>query len=97
MRRAKLEIYVNILRLLNKQPQKVTHISQKLNINQAVLLEYLDFMRKQRLIKSENITPKRKVFVITENGRKVVYYFREIDKVMLTETIPEVNVRRRSQ
>ncbi len=97
MRRAKLERIIDILKLLNKQPQKITHISQKVNINQAVLLEYLEFMIKQQLIKSESITPKRKVFMITERGKTTLGFFKEIEQVAQIETIPITKVRKRSQ
>ena len=56
MRRAKLEIYVDILQVLaHKGPLKLTHIMYKANVNCRVLKEYLDYLLKQGLVEERII------------------------------------------
>ena len=83
MRRSKLEMYIDILRVLSqKGPLKLTHIMYKANVNCSVLKEYLDFLIEQELVEEKTIGKKRIVYVISEKGSKVLKYFREL-KVML--------------
>jgi predicted transcriptional regulator len=83
MRRSKLEMYVDILKVLaHKGPLKRTHIMCKANINCSVLKEYLDFLIKQGLV-GERIAGKGRIlFAITERGTTVLRYFREISLVL---------------
>ncbi|MDG6222405.1 MAG: hypothetical protein IAX21_11655 [Candidatus Bathyarchaeota archaeon] len=83
MRRSKLEMYIDILRVLSqKGPLKLTHIMYKANVNCSVLKEYLDFLIEQELVEEKTVGKKRIVFVVSEKGLKVLKYFREL-KVML--------------
>ena len=86
MRRSKLEMYIDILRVLSqKGPLKLTHIMYKANVNCSVLKEYLDFLIEQELVEEKTVGKKRIVFVVSEKGIKVLKYFREL-KVMLPVT-----------
>jgi len=81
-RRSKLEINIDILRVLARHgPLKLTHIMYKSNVNCSVLKQFLDFLSKQSLIE-EQVIPKRKtqkiVYAITERGRTALNYFKEI-------------------
>jgi predicted transcriptional regulator len=83
MRRSKLEMYIDILKVLAQRgPLKLTHIMYKANVNCSVLKEYLDFLMKQELIEEKTVGKKRIVYVVSEKGLKVLKYFREL-KVML--------------
>ena len=83
MRRSKLEMYIDILRVLaQKGPLKLTHIMYKANVNCSVLKEFLDFLTQQNLVEEKIIGKKRTVYAITPQGRKVLTYFREL-KVIL--------------
>jgi len=83
MRRSKLEMYIDILKVLaQKGPLKLTHIMYKANVNCSVLKEFLDFLTQQNLIEEKTIGKKRTVYAITPQGRKVLTYFREL-KVIL--------------
>ena len=83
MRRSKLEMYVDILKVLaRKGPLKLTHIMYKANVNCSVLKEYLDFLINQELVEEKTVGKKRIVYVVTEKGLSVLKYFREL-KVML--------------
>jgi predicted transcriptional regulator len=48
MRRSKLEMYIDILKVLAQRgPLKLTHIMYKANVNCSVLKEYLDFLIRE--------------------------------------------------
>jgi len=83
MRRSKLEMYIDILRVLSQRgPLKLTHIMYKANVNCSVLKEYLDFLIVQELVQEKTIGKKRIVYDVSEKGIKVLKYFREL-KIML--------------
>ena len=83
MRRSKLEMYIDILKVLaNRGPLKLTHVMYKANVNCSVLKEYLDFLIQQNLVEEKTVGKKRIVYTITENGLRVLKYFREL-KTML--------------
>ncbi|MGQ9460659.1 MAG: winged helix-turn-helix domain-containing protein [Candidatus Bathyarchaeaceae archaeon] len=83
MRRSKLEMYIDILKVLaHKGPLKLTHIMYKANVNCSVLKQYLDFLIAQSLVEEKTIGKKRIVYAITPRGITVLKYFREL-KVML--------------
>ena len=83
MRRSKLEMYVDILRVLaHRGPLKLTHIMYKANVNCSVLKEYLDFLIKQGLVEERTIGKRRVVFAVTQRGITVLKYFRELKQVL---------------
>jgi predicted transcriptional regulator len=83
MRRSKLEMYIDILKVLaHKGPLKLTHIMYKANVNCSVLKEYLEFLIDQELVEEKTVGKKRIVYVVSEKGLRVLKYFREL-KVML--------------
>jgi len=83
MRRSKLEMYIDILKVLaHRGPLKLTHIMYKANVNCSVLKQYLDFLIQQGLVEEKTLGKKRIVYAITEKGLKVLKYFREL-KTML--------------
>jgi len=87
MRRAKLEIQIDILKVLARHgPLKLTHIMYKANVNCNVLRQYLDFLIQQNLVEEQTLNKKRVVYAITERGRTILKYFREISSALsLTE------------
>jgi predicted transcriptional regulator len=83
MRRSKLEMYVDILKVLaHRGPLKLTHIMYKANVNCSVLKEYLDFLIKQDLIEERALGKSRTVFAITQRGITVLKQFRELKQVL---------------
>ena len=83
MRRSKLEMYVDILKVLAQRgPLKLTHIMYKSNVNCKVLKEYLDFLTKQGLVEEKIIGRERLVYAITQRGVTVLKYFRELKEVL---------------
>ena len=83
MRRSKLEIYVDILKVLvHWGPLKLTHVMYKANVNCGVLEEYLGFLIKQGLAEEKIIRRERKVYAITQRGVTVLKLFRELKEVL---------------
>jgi predicted transcriptional regulator len=91
MRRSKLEMYIDILKVLaQKGPLKLTHIMYKANVNCSVLKEFLEFLTQNNLVQEKTIGKKRTVYTITDRGRKVLTYFRELKVILpIGEEEPE--------
>jgi predicted transcriptional regulator len=89
MRRSKLEINIDILKVLAQRgPLKLTHVMYKANVNCSVLKEYIDFLTQQELIEERTLKKERIVYAVTEKGLQVLKYFREL-KIMLPITEEE--------
>ena len=87
MRRSKMEMYVDILKVLAQNgPLKLTHIMYKANVNCSVLKQNLDFLIQQNLIEEQIKRKKRnkiKVrYAITERGKTVIRYFNEVNRAL---------------
>jgi predicted transcriptional regulator len=81
MRRSKLEMYMDILKVLAYTgPLKTAHISYKSNFNDSTLKEYMGFLIKQGLVEELTVKRNNKVFAITKRGITVMRYFREPTK-----------------
>jgi len=94
MRRSKLEMYVDILKLLAHQgPLKLTHLMHKANLCCKVLKEYLDFLIEHGLVEERISKREIKLYAITQCGVKVVKQFRELNNVLLIGEETENEVR----
>ncbi len=87
MRRSKMEMYIDILKVMAQNgPMKLTHVMYKANVNCSVLKENLDFLLQQNLIEEQITVKKRnktKVrYAITEKGRTVIKYFNEVNRAL---------------
>jgi predicted transcriptional regulator len=83
VRRSKLEMYIDILKVLaHRGPLKLTHIMYKANVNCEVLKEYLDFLLKQSLIEERIVSKNRVVYAVTQSGITVLRCFRELKMVL---------------
>ena len=83
LRRSKLEMYVDILKVLaHRGPLKLTHVMCKANVNCKVLKEYLYFLTKQGLVEEKIIRRERVVYAITQRGVTVLKQFRELKEVL---------------
>ena len=90
MRRSKLEMCVDILKVLaNRSPLKLTHIMFKANVNCNVLKEYLDFLTKQGLVEEKIIRREKIVYGITQRGITVLKQLRELQEAfpIVEETV----------
>jgi predicted transcriptional regulator len=91
LRRSKLEMYVDILKVLAlRGPLKLTHIMYKANVNCSVLSEYLEFLLKQGLVEERALKKNRTVYAVTQLGLTVLKSFRE-----LSQALPIVEENRR--
>ena len=83
MRRSKLEMYIDILKVLAQRgPLKLTHVMYKANVNCSVLKEYMVFLIKQGLVEEKAIGKRRVVYAVTQRGIMVLKYFRELKQVL---------------
>ena len=83
MRRSKLEMYIDMLKVLaQKGPLKLTHIMYKANVNCSVLKEHLEFLITQGLVEERTISRGRVVFSVTQRGITVLKYFHELKQVL---------------
>ena len=83
MRRARLEIHGDILKVLARHGSlRLTHIMYKTNVNGSILKHYLDFLIQQNLVEEQTLSKKRVVYAITERGRTILKYFRELQSAL---------------
>lgn len=83
MRRSKLEMYIDILKVLAQRgPLKLTHVMYKANVNCSVLKEYMDFLLKQGLVEEQTVGKRRLVYTVTQRGIMVLKYFRELKQAL---------------
>ena len=83
MRRSKLKMYVDIIKVLAQRgPLKLTHIMYKANVNCSILKEYLDFLVKQGLVDERIVGKQRVVYAVTQRGVTVLKYFRELRQAL---------------
>ena len=83
-KRSRLEICIDILRVLKKGERKPTRIMYKTNLSWKPLQEILESMTSQEIIKKIEVN-KRKKYVITEKGLNVLRYFEEMMELINIE------------
>ncbi len=84
MRRSKLEIHIDILKVLARHgPLKLTHIMYKANVNCSVLKQYLSLLIQQEVVEEQAVRKRGSktgtVYAITERGKALLKYFKELD------------------
>jgi predicted transcriptional regulator len=78
MKRSKLEMYIDILRVIaHTGPLKLTHIAHQSNVNISVLKEYLAFLIKQGLVEEHTVKKSNTIFTVTQRGITVLKFFGE--------------------
>jgi predicted transcriptional regulator len=66
VRKSKLEIRVDILKILASQgPKKLTQLVHKTNLSQSVLEQHLDFLVQQDLVEEQNLGKDEIFYAIT--------------------------------
>ena len=83
-KRSKLEIYVDILRILSRGETKPTRIMYKANLSWIPLQEVFKHLIDQNIIR-ELETSKRKEYVITDKGRRALRYFEGRTRLIKAE------------
>jgi predicted transcriptional regulator len=81
MRRAKLEMYVGILKVLaHLGPLTMTSIMHKCTLNSSVIKGYLVFLIKQGLVQERKVMMASSVFAVIRSGINVLKYFQDISQ-----------------
>jgi len=83
-KRSRLQIYLEVLRVIKKGVQKPTNIMYKFNLSWIPLMEILNSLINQGLIETRN-NYRRKVCVITERGLSVLKYFEKAEDLIIFE------------
>ena len=79
MRRSRLEIYVDILKVVSEGTEKPTRIMYRANLSWPRLQEYLDSLIRQGLLVEEERGERRR-YRGTEKGFRVLRYFRAVKR-----------------
>jgi len=82
-RRSKLEIYLDILQIINKGDTKPTRIMYKANLSWISLCEALQSLIINGII-SEKVLRRRKEYIITKRGKRALKYFQGITQFIKT-------------
>jgi predicted transcriptional regulator len=91
MRRSKLEITLEILKILAQRgPMKLTHMMFKANVNCDVLKKNVDMLMKQGLIEASLMGRDRIVYSITHQGLTLSKNWKEL--TMLLPTVESESV-----
>jgi len=85
-KRSRLQIYLEVLRVIKKGVQKPTNIMYKCNLSWIPLMEILKSLINQGLIDASNHS-KRKEYEITEKGLNVLRYFQKAEDLIVVEEI----------
>jgi predicted transcriptional regulator len=81
MRRSKLEMHVEILRVLaQKGPLQLKHLMPQGDVNLNILKELLGFLIKQGLVEEVVVDKNNVVYANTDRGASVIRFFGQLDK-----------------
>ena len=73
MRRSKLEMNLDILKILASQgPMELTQLMHKTDLSQRVLKQHLAFLIQQNLVEEQNLGKNKIFYAIRERGLKVL-------------------------
>ncbi len=73
-KRAKLEIYLDVLRVIKKGTNKPTRIMYKTNLSWKPLMKVLGSLVEQDLVLSKK-EGNHSIYEITEKGKNILRYF----------------------
>ena len=81
VRRSRLEIYFDLLKVVERGVDKPTRIMYRSNLSWPRLQKYLDSLVRHDLLVENEINEKRR-YRITEKGFKVLKYFDTVEKAL---------------
>lgn len=94
MRRSKLELHLDILRVLRtRTPMNPTQIMYKVNICYRFLEEYLGLLIKQELVKKEIVSGSRPKYAITQKGLDLLKSYGELKQVLEIHTPEDLRIQ----
>jgi len=82
MRRSRLEIYMDILKAMNRGVKKPTRIMYLSNISWVPLSNILKFLVEQGVVtvKSEG---RREEYFLTEKGREILNVYKKLQSLLM--------------
>ena len=86
-KRSKLEIYLEILRIVSRGETKPTRIMYKANLSWIPLQEVFKHLISQNILKETEID-RRKEYEITDKGRRALRYFEGMNRLIRSEVPP---------
>ena len=93
-RRSKLEIYLEVLRIIKIGTSKPTRIMYSANISWQPLMRVLDSLSFQGLINEIDVSEGRKrdkrtskIYEITMKGEQVIRYFKDAKELGINEAL----------
>jgi predicted transcriptional regulator len=72
VRRSKLEMRIDILKILTHEPMKLTKLMHKTDLSQNVLKQHLGFLIQQGLVEEQNLGKDAIFYVTTGRGLRVL-------------------------
>ncbi len=79
MWKTKLEMYIGVLKVLAQNVSvKTTDVADSLNVRTCELKKCLTFLLKQGLVEERKLSDNGVVYLITQRGRRVLKYFKEL-------------------
>jgi len=88
-RRSKLEIYIDILKIIERGVNKPTRVMFAANISWKPLNEILTNLERQGLIERKNVRNRTLVF-ITEKGKRILRTLETISSELTTLRKPRI-------
>jgi predicted transcriptional regulator len=83
LRRSKLIIYLDILKVLRRNgPMNPTGVMCEVNACFMYIEQYLDFLIKHQLVEKKVLRKGRAIYTITEKGMALVRTYEELEKVL---------------
>ena len=87
VRRSKLEIYIDILTMLDSHgPRKETQLVSSIGVSPEALEQHLDALQWQNLIQ-KNLSKEGTLYTITKRGLRVLNVIVPIDEEMYGENL----------
>lgn len=83
-KRSRLEIYIDVLRTIRGGENVPTRVMYRTNLSWVPLRKIAGSLMSQNLIEKQEKS-RRKQYIITEKGRKVLKYFDETLKLIKIE------------
>ena len=83
-KRSRLEIYLDVLRVIGNGTDKATRIMYSSNLSWKPLKETLNFLIERNLIEARNVR-RSKRYYITAKGSRVLEYFKKLQEKLVTE------------
>ena len=78
---SRLELYIDVLKSLSyRNPLKLSQIKNKVEVKRVELKECLGSLARHGLVKKRTVGKRTVAYVTSQRGRKVLKYFRELER-----------------